>query len=311
MRTLQMEPPLSKRQRVPNRNAPLNPPLKIKITNDYIAKYKADDIEYSVYPLPFDIKLVNTYLEDHRADHLIFEYRATTFYIKLISIFSYKSAILLKSLQSTPDFKNFLVPLLLQFVHDRDIVQVFPVVGKDLIETVNSMDKETYMGQRDTIIKTMNESISFLHRKNILHRDIQPFNVIWDGTKCLLIDFDTLLELPLSGDKSPNGFRGSIALKNKNDSIFNKDRDLYAAEVTIQILDILKLGEDEARVKHGTLEDQSISWVKRYTEQLIAKGGARMRSRSTRKHRSYKKNGRLRAGQSRRRNYTRHVARQL
>lgn len=306
-------PRLSKRPRVPN----LNAPLKIKITNDYIAKHKADDIEYSVYPLPFDIKLVSTYLEDHRADHLIFEYEATKFYIKLISIFSYKSAILLKSLQLKDNFKNFLVPLLLQFVHDRQILQVFPVVGKDLIETVNSMDKETYMGQRDTIIKTMNESISFLHRENILHRDIQPFNIIWDGTKCQLIDFDTLLQLPLSGDKSPNEFRGSIALKNKNDSIFNKDRDLYAAEVTIQILDILKLGEDEARLKHGTLEDQSIEWVKRYKSQLNLKGGmsssgrAAASARSTRltkRHRP-KKNGRLRASQSRRRNCTRHVAR--
>ena len=216
-----------------------------------------------------------------------------------------RAAEILKELNEFPTIDLFLVPLLRQEVNGNTIYQTFPIVGSDLA----TIEPDVYKENRARIIQTLNQAVDFLHSRNILHRDIKPENVIWDShpdvLRAKLIDFDSLVRV--NGDEliEANTFGGTIGHRNitLRKSRFSKDRDRFCAEITIQALDRTCLGDVAA----------ALLWPAGFsleTERFLPKRGG-MRSRATRKHRQPKKNDRLRAGQSRRRNRSRTLARQL
>jgi serine/threonine protein kinase len=210
------------------------------------------------------------------------------------------SAIILKELnENNIILEHYLAPLLSQKFDGSYIVQTFPMIGNDLTQ----IDRDTYRENRTTIQKTLLEAVSFLHSRGIIHRDIKPDNVVWDGARSRLIDFDNIVRI----GSARNNFGGTIPRLNSS-TRFTTDYDLYCAKVTIQALDVCYYPEKIEEFWPDGVEDYAKSLCH---PAVNAKGGARMRSMRTTKRRSYKKNGRLRAGQSRRRNYTRHVARQL
>jgi serine/threonine protein kinase len=150
---------------------------------------------------------------------------------------------------------------------------------------------------------TLNDAVGFLHSRDILHRDIKPENVVWDpvALRAKLIDFDSLVRV--NGDEiiEPNSFGGTIGhrIQGLKSTKFSKERDRFNVEVTIQALDRAYLGDEAA----------AALWPAGFSlnsEQFLPPPQGGKRSKSTRKHRSQKKNGvksnRLRAGKSRRRN---------
>ena len=219
---------------------------------------------------------------------------------------------LLKELNEHPNVDLFLVPLIRQEVIGTNIHQTFPLVGHDLL----NLPEGVYQANRDTIIKTLNQAIDFLHGQNILHRDIKPENIVWDpeAHRATLIDFQSLVRVHGEEIIEPNTFRGTIGHRNRvtKEVKHSKDRDRYNAEVTIHALDTIYVG---VQAPAGFSED-----IQQFVDAAAAAAAARaaeggMRTRATRKHRSHKKNGRpcdrLRASQSRRRNRSRTLARQL
>jgi len=219
-----------------------------------------------------------------------------------------RAAEILKELNEIPTVEFFLVPLLRQEVKFNIISQTFPKIGLDLL-TIGDV---VYEANRAVIIATLNQAVDFLHSRNILHRDIKPENVVWDpvALRAKLIDFVSLVRVNGDDIIEPNTFGGTIGHRNMTirKSKFSKDRDRFCVEVTIQALDRAYSGDDVAAAR----------WPAGFsieTERFLPPPQGGKRSKSTRKHRSHKKNGgarnRLRAGQSRRRNRSRTLARQL
>lgn len=223
------------------------------------------------------------------------------FYIKELEYKYTVSAKILKELQDKDNVDDYLPILLKQEIQENvygySIIQTFANLGTDLLK----ISIEEYKKYRETIHTTLDEAIKFLHDNDIIHCDIKPENIIWDpiAKRSKLIDLDSLAY------RDPSLMFESSTITRKNPSPLDYDLDNYAAEVTKQALDIIYLGKDMALEKwNNKIYKNAYLWIRK-------EGGARMRSMRTTKRRSYKKNGRLRAGQSRRRNYTRHVARQL
>jgi serine/threonine protein kinase len=209
------------------------------------------------------------------------------------------AAEILKELNEFPTIDLFLVPLLKQEVIGTGIYQTFPRVGVDLA----TIGPDVYQANRLIIMATLNEAVAFLHSRDILHRDIKPENVVWDpvAMRAKLIDFDSLVRV--NGDEiiEPNSFGGTIGhrIQGLKSTKFSKERDRFNVEVTIQALDRAYLGDEAA----------AALWPAGFSlnsEQFLPPPQGGKRSKSTRKHRSQKKNvgksKRLRAGRSRRRN---------
>jgi serine/threonine protein kinase len=212
----------------------------------------------------------------------------------------------LKELNKISKVENYLVPLLSQTIEEStkfnlkthsnikilEIIQKFPMIGKDLTQ----IDGETYRTNRDTIIQTLSEAVNFLHINGVLHRDIKPDNIVWDGERARLIDFDNIAR---DGERR-NYFGGSFP---KNMSIFTKGYDLECVAITIQTLDLCYFSE-----KIDEFWPDGINEYAR-TRCTKAGGAASVRSTRTTKRRRPNKNGRSGQRKPSRRNCTRHVAR--
>jgi serine/threonine protein kinase len=208
------------------------------------------------------------------------------------------SALLLKELNNDTAsivLELYLVPLLSQTYDGTYIVQTFPMIGSDLTQ----IDRETYRTNREIIKKTLREAVDFLHSRGILHRDIKPDNVVWDGKRARLIDFDNIVRI----GSLRNNFGGTIPRKNSTG--FTPDYDIYCANLTIQALDFCFFtGEEVTAFWPDGVDD----YAKGLCIPSVGGAASARSTRLTKRHRP-KKNGRLRASQSRRRNCTRHVAR--
>ena len=49
-------------------------------------------------------------------------------------------------------------------------------------------------------------ALSYLDSKGLVHRDINPSNILWTGTHATLIDFQTVCTLSLSGPQGPSRY---------------------------------------------------------------------------------------------------------
>ena len=299
MRTLQMDSPPSKRQKFGNLHAS-NVPNVPKVHNIPNVPKVPNPIKLSIripkFNLPEGLKEDIEYTSEEKYD--------PPFYIKEVSHIHTLSAIILKELQKKADVDHYLPPLLTQKIRvnkvDYSIIQTFPYLGNDLLQ----IGAEEYNKNRKIIHTTLDEAINFLHTSNVIHCDIKPENIIWDpiAKRSKLIDLDSLAY------RDPSLMFESSTITRKDPSPLDYDLDNYAGEVTKQALDIVYLGKEIAleklkSIKPGEeLNRKAFMWIRK-------QGG--MRSTRLTKRRRSKKNGRLRASQSRRRNYTRHVARQL
>ena len=277
----------SKRPRNANGNVNQNPkPPKLSILSIRTPKFILPD------KLKEDVEYISKKKHDGR------------FYIKELEYKYTVSAKILKELQDKDNVDDYLPLLLTQEIQENvygySIIQTFANLGKDLLK----ISIEDYKMYRETIHTTLDEAITFLHDNDVIHCDIKPENIIWDpiAKRSKLIDLDSLAY------KDPTLMFESLTITRSNPVPLDEDLDNYAAEVTKQGLDIFHLGKKAALEKwNNKIDKKAYLWIRK-------EGGARgrrLRSTRTTKRRSYKKNGRLRAGQPRRRNYTRHVARQL
>lgn len=137
---------------------------RITCSKDVVV-YKAN---YRVKGTPVAIKIVQDHLDKVSSDG-----------VNLIRL--PREVKLLKMLQDHPSIVRFLCWIPLYDTECYAIIMEY--VSKKHIESSNLISIKKYM-------KDVLSALDYMHKRNIIYRDIKPSNIIFDGEKAVIIDFD-------------------------------------------------------------------------------------------------------------------------
>lgn len=90
--------------------------------------------------------------------------------------------------QQNPNSHPFFFPTIVQCVSTgKDLVVVLEYIsGETLDKAIEGSDR---IAATDVLFPQICESVAYLHRKGIVHRDIKPTNIMVSGSRIVLIDF--------------------------------------------------------------------------------------------------------------------------
>lgn len=136
---------------------------------------------------------------------------------------------------------TYLSPLIAQFTLDNIVYQIFSNSGTE----ISKVDPEIYKRNRTQIYNSLHEAINFLHMNGYIHRDITIHNIVWndDLNRVLLIDLDNIIRVTKDDLHEYNEFHGTYTYGKRNKE-YNKQRDLFDADIAIKLMDINKLSPD-------------------------------------------------------------------
>lgn len=87
--------------------------------------------------------------------------------------------------------REYISPLLAQYIVKSNVVQFFANEGNDL--TTPGLLKSVPYATIESSIRGIQQ---FLMNNRLVHRDIKPENIVWTGSTAKLIDVDNMIQLP-------------------------------------------------------------------------------------------------------------------